>query len=404
MSVLREIPPTAGLPIYSKDLFSLRKQGSLEDDLSGYLGLAFIKVTYSGTAALYLILESLKNLSPKTTLIIPSYVCPLVPLAIKRAGLKVEVCDIEKDSFNFNLAELDYLCSHNSDILAVIAVHLGGIPVDFEPVERITKKHGIFIIEDCAQSLGALYKGRKTGSLGDFSFFSFCRGKGLTIYEGGAVATSKEEYARVLDKNIKLLAKDDFFSEGLKILELLGYWVFYRPGLFWFAYRLPQIFWRLRGNKLKALAEDFSVDFPIHKVSKFRKTIGHAGFYHLAPEIARQREKALFLIEALKCVRGIKVISEYPDTMATYPYLTLIFEEPALRNKALKLSENTGLGVSCIYAYAVVDYDYLKGAIPAKPCPAGRYLAERAITLSTSTFLKKEDLDSVLGIIKKLNA
>jgi dTDP-4-amino-4,6-dideoxygalactose transaminase len=184
MNLFREIPPTAGLPLSAKDIlpiFYINKHGLLEDDFSKYLGAAYAKITYSGTAAFYIILEALKNLSPKKTVIIPSFICPLVPLAIRRAGFKTLVCDIEKDSFNFRIDKLEEICLNNKDILSIVAVHLAGIPIDFAPIKKMARENKIFIIEDCAQSLGAMHQGKKTGSLGDFSFFSLCRGKGLTI-------------------------------------------------------------------------------------------------------------------------------------------------------------------------------------------------------------------------------
>jgi dTDP-4-amino-4,6-dideoxygalactose transaminase len=400
MGIFKEIPPTAGFPLYLSDFRSLFKRGTLEEDLKHYLKLDYVSLTYSGTAALYLILESLKELSGKTRVVIPSYVCPLLPLAIKRAGLKVEVCDIGPDNFDFDLGELENLCSQNNDILAVIAVHLGGIPVDFEPMEKIVKKQGIFIIEDCAQSLGATYHEKKTGTLGDFSFFSLCRGKGLTIYEGGVAATTQKEYAQILEKKINLLAKDDFLSEILKIWELLGYWVFYRPQLFWFVFQIPQIFWNLGGNKLKALGEYFTPEFPIHKVSRMRKSIGHAQFYRLEEELEKQRRKASFYLEAFKGIRGLKAIQEHPDTRATYPYLTLIFDTRQMRNKAWQILKDSGLGVSQIYAYAIGDYDYLKPIVPQKNYPGGRYLAEHTITVSTNAFLTQKDLVAIIQAIK----
>lgn len=402
MGIFREIPPTAGFPLYLRDFLSVLKQGSLEEDLKGYLGLDYVKVTYSGTAAFYLILEALKSLSSETTVILPSYICPLIPLATKRAGLNVEVCDIERDSFNYNLRDLERLCSNKNDILAVVAVHLSGIPVDFNRLETVVKSRGIFIIEDCAQSLGAEYRGKKSGTMGDFSFFSFCRGKGLTLYEGGALAANKKEHAEIIDKKINLLVKNAFFSEGLKMLELFGYWIFYRPFLFWFVFNLPHIFWALLGNKMRAAAEYFTVGFPIHKISRFRTSIGHATFERLEQEIAKQREKAHFYLDSLKEVKGIRVIEEPRDAKATYPYLTLIFDEPRIRNKAWSLFKNSGLGVSQLYAYAITDYDYLKQIIPQGNFPNAHYLAEREITLSTSTFLRKKDIDSVINTIKKL--
>lgn len=406
MNIFKEVPPTAGFPLYAKDFLSIlsrkNRQGSLEEDFKDYLNAPFARVSCSGTVAFYLILESLKGISCKKTVIIPSFVCPLLPQAIKRAGFKVEVCDINKDNFNFESQQLQELCFQSTDVLAIVAVHLGGIPLDFEGIRQIADKNKIFIIEDCAQALGAMYKAKPVGMLGDFSFFSLCRGKGLTVYEGGVLVTKKAEYSKSIDNAIERLVKDDYICEGVKILELFGYGLFYRPQLFWFVFRLPQIFWYWQGKPLKALTEYFTVDFPIHKVSRIRKLIGHVNFWRLDKEIDKQRQKVSDYTEGLKDVQGIKLITESPGNRATYPYLTLIFNDPLKRQRALSAFKNSGLGVFQIYASAITDYDYMKDIVGNKVCPNARYLAEREITLTTSTFLTKKDLNSVVGIIKNL--
>jgi len=403
MPIFREIPPTAGFPFYASDLASLLKaKPSLEQDFKDYLGVPYLQVTYSGTAALYIILEGLKKISARKTVIIPSFVCPLVPLAIKRAGLEVKVCDINKTDFDFAAGQLQQLCSLDNDILAVIAVHLAGIAQDFAAIKEACARNAVFIIEDCAQSLGARYQGKKVGTLGDFGFFSLCRGKGATIYEGGAIAAKEEKFFNPIDDTIKRLVRRNLLSEGLKILELFGYWIFYRPLFFWYVWRLPQIFWEARGEKLKAQLEYFTGSFPLNSVSAFRKSLGSIHFLRLKKEIASQREKAFYYIENLKNTPGIRLITEPAGTEATYPYLTLLFEEPAKCKKARKVFRGSGLGVSGIYAAAITDYDYLKDITGDSACPNARYLAEREITLSTSAFLTKKDLDCIISKIKQL--
>lgn len=404
MSLFREIPPTAGLPLLLKELlpiFSPKKPGQLENSLVEYLNIPYAQVTYSGTAAFYIILETLKKISPKKTVIIPSFVCPLVPLAISRAGLKVLVCDLKKNSFNFQTENLKEICSKNNDILGIVAVHLGGIPIDFESVKKITQEHKILIIEDCAQSLGAKYQGKPTGSLGDFAFFSFCRGKGLTIYEGGFI-TSKPEFTALIKETTKQIARDDFLSEGLKILELFGYWIFYRPFLFWFVFRLPQIFWEIQGKTEKAFIEYFSSDFPLHKISKIRKNIGQRQFCRLTQEITKQREKTAYYLNRLNNLAGVKIIAESYGDYSNYPYLTLVFDQPAKRNQALDIFKNSGLGISRIYLSAITDYSYLKNIFAPHDCLNARDLAQKHITLSTSTFLKNKDLDLVIQKLRQL--
>ncbi len=421
MSIFREIPPTAGLPVYADDirfLFKTRnccpskadnktlgfinQPDSLENDFKRYLNVDYAKVTYSGTAALYLILESLKELSGRKTVILPAFLCPLVPLAVKRAGLNIEICDINKNDFNFNLSELEEICSKNNDILAIVPAHLGGIPLDFDSISRISKTHGIFIIEDCAQSLGAEYREIKLGALGDFSFFSLCRGKGLTIYEGGVITAKNKESAVIIARKEEQLIKRGFISETLKMLELFGYWLFYRPCLFWFVFRLPQIFWNLRGDRFRANIEYFEDAFPMHKVSEFRKSLGHMSFYRIDEQIDKQRQKADYYIQGIQDIPGIRIIKEPKEARASYPYLTLIFDDPDKRLRALRIFESSGLGISQIYTAALTGYEYLRRIIPDKNCPRADYLALRQMTLSTSTFLKNKELDLIVSILKKL--
>ncbi len=276
MTIFKEIQPTSGWPFRINDLFSKCATGSLEEDFKNYFGVANLYITYSGTAALYLILESLKKISPKKTIIIPSYVCPLVALAAQKSGLRIKVCDISKDSFDFDYDGLKAICSLDSDILAIVAVHLGGIALEFDKINEIAETYKIFTIEDCAHALGAKYEEKKCGTLGDFSFFSLCRGKGLTIYEGGVLVVNRKEHAEIIKNTVKQIVHKNYFSEIIKIIELFGYWIFYRPQLFWFVFKLPQIFWNLGKNQVKAFGEEYDTDFDTHSVSGFRISAMHS--------------------------------------------------------------------------------------------------------------------------------
>ena len=405
MSILREIPPTAGFTVGIKELFAAfssgRGEASLEKDFSAYLNSNYTKVTASGTAALYIILNALKNVRPQKKVIIPAYTCPLVALAVKRAGFIPTACDISAKDLDFDYEQLEKMCAENSDIAAIVATHIGGIPADMDRIKAIASGKGIVIIEDCAQSLSALYKGRPVGSLGDISFFSLCRGKGLTIYEGGLIAANNKAYEKYLDSAEKELVKADIMEEGLKILELFGYSIFYRPALFWLVFKLPQIFWMLKKNELKAFTEYYTEDFPVYKVSGVRKNIGHAAFHRLDEEIESQRSKARLYLDGLSSVKGIRVIGGAEYTNSSYPFVIAVFEDPKKRREIFPRLNSLGLGVSLLYLHEITGYGYLKSVVPAKDCPNAKYIAENGITLSTSAFLREEDILHVIDSIKK---
>ncbi|MFA4888621.1 MAG: DegT/DnrJ/EryC1/StrS family aminotransferase [Candidatus Omnitrophota bacterium] len=408
MSIFREIPPTAGWPIPAKTLRLPAVKfnpGLLANAFKNYSGIAFAQAVYSGTAAFYFLLEALKQVSQKKTVVIPAFICPLIPLAIKRASLKVKTCDIQPDNFNFAAGQLRQICSEDNDILAILAAHIAGIPLDFASIEQTANDYGgIYIIEDCAQSLGAEYQGKAAGSLGDFSFFSLCRGKSLTIYEGGIAATKQESYAPLIQETISRLETGNFISETIKMLELYGYWIFYRPQLFWFIFSLPQIFWSALGNPLKAQIEYFSEDFPLHRVSAWRQYIGYCNFTCLKRELNSQRAIADEYIRGLKDLAGVKIIIEPSGTLSNYPYLTLLFDDPRKKITAQKIFRNTGLGVSQIYALAITDYDYLSSTTGTQAAPNARSFAQRHLTLTTSSFIKQSEIQKIVSIIRELCA
>jgi dTDP-4-amino-4,6-dideoxygalactose transaminase len=147
------------------------------------------------------------------------------------------------------------------------------------------------------------------------------------------------------------------------------------------------------------LREDFESNFPVHAVSAFRKAAGHVAFPRITGAIYSQREKAAFYIKGLASVSGITVVQQAAGDSATYPYLTVVFNQPEHKIKALKAFAGTGLGVSQVYARALADYGYLQNIVPNRNSENARWLAARSITLSTSTFLKKSDLEKCIKIV-----
>ena len=150
------------------------------------------------------------------------------------------------------------------------------------------------------------------------------------------------------------------------------------------------------------MGEYFTADFPTHRVCAFREHIGHLNFPRLSAEVNKQREKAGVYLERLKDIPGIKAIVETGQAKASYPYLTLIFEDARKRKSALEVFKNSGLGISQVYLRAIKDYEYLKEIIPPAEYGHARGLAEKTVTLSTSSFLKDRDLENITEKLKKL--
>ncbi|MBA3590000.1 DegT/DnrJ/EryC1/StrS aminotransferase family protein [Methylibium sp.] len=117
--------------------------------------------------------------------------------AIDYTGAKPVFVDIDPVSFTMDAKALEAAITDKTK--AIIPVHLYGQPADMDPILEVAKRHGLLVIEDACQAHGAEYKGRRAGSMGDMSCFSFYPGKNLGAYgEGGMVVTDNPDYARTI--------------------------------------------------------------------------------------------------------------------------------------------------------------------------------------------------------------
>jgi len=120
--------------------------------------------------------------------------------AITHVGGKIVFVDINPKTYTIDVSKIEEKISHKTK--AIIPVHLYGQPADMDPILKIAKKYDLKIIEDAAQAHGAEYKGKKVGSIGDVTCFSFYPGKNLGAYgDAGMITTNSEEIA----KKVKLL-------------------------------------------------------------------------------------------------------------------------------------------------------------------------------------------------------
>ena len=107
---------------------------------------------------------------------------------------KVVFADVEEDTYTLKAENLEKYITPKTK--AIIAVHLYGHPCDMDKLLNISNKYKLKIIEDCAQAHGAIYKGKKVGSIGDVATFSFYPGKNLgALGDGGAICTNNDKLA-----------------------------------------------------------------------------------------------------------------------------------------------------------------------------------------------------------------
>ena len=146
--------------------------------------------TTNGTSALHLALHTL-GLKPGDEVIVPSFTMIAGANTVTYTGAKPVFVDVEKETWTLDPSKIEEKITRSTK--AIMAVHLYGHPAEMDWINDIADDYGLWVIEDAAESHGALFKGRKTGSLGNIATFSFFANKIITTGEGGMIVTNNEE-------------------------------------------------------------------------------------------------------------------------------------------------------------------------------------------------------------------
>lgn len=145
----------------------------------------------NGTAALEISIKAL-NLKKGDQVIIPAFTIFSSVLCLLKQGIKPVLVDSDLKNWNMNIDET--IKKINKKTKAIIITHIYGFPVNMQKIIKIAKKKKILIIEDAAEMIGQTYKGRKCGSFGEISTFSFYANKHITTGEGGMILTNDKNY------------------------------------------------------------------------------------------------------------------------------------------------------------------------------------------------------------------
>jgi dTDP-4-amino-4,6-dideoxygalactose transaminase len=186
----------------------------LEKEFAQYCGVKHGIGVSDGTTALIVILRAM-GIGPGDEVITPSHTFIATTEAIVLTGAKPVFVDINPDTYLMDVAQVEAKITNHTK--AILPVHLYGQTVDMDPLIEIARKNGLRVIEDSAQAHGAMYKGRRAGSLGDASGFSFYYSKNLGAYgEGGFITTNDNDLA----KKIRMIR--DHGSEKRYYHDLIG--------------------------------------------------------------------------------------------------------------------------------------------------------------------------------------
>lgn len=390
MRVGRTVPPVAA-PLDAIDLWCgasglltpARTLHRFEDEIRRTFNVRHVFPLSSGTAALTVALKALASMSDRREVILPAYTCFTVPAAVVQAGLRPVLCDIGRDTFDFDRAQLARLV--NPRTLAVIAHHLFGIPSDIACVRRICAAAGAFVVEDAAQAMGVETNGRMLGTIGDIGIFSLGRGKPVTCGEGGIVVTHDAWIARAVERQYRSVPAASIRDAMVGFVKTAVMYVFIRPWLYWIPAGLP--FLRLG-----------ETTYPTRVVVR-RLSGMHAG---LMRRMRARMEHARRVRSRTAADLRRRLSRSSRDDGDGHPYLRLpvYAETPDRKTRLFAVSQHRGLGLAPGYPNAVNEIPELRSQFCGQRFPRATRVSEHLLTLPTHHWLVETDTQAIVSHVR----
>ncbi|MHA1681990.1 MAG: DegT/DnrJ/EryC1/StrS family aminotransferase [Promethearchaeota archaeon] len=290
--------------------------------------------------------------------------------------------DVDRDTYNITAGTIEQKITENTG--AIIVVHLAGNPADMIPIMEIARKHDIPVIEDCAQSYGALYKGKKIGTIGDLGCYSLNAYKHISCGDGGFVITNnKELYERA----------SNFMDKSYDRLNT--------------------------GRRLTVLA-------PCYRITELQSAVALAQFDKLDYITSKRHELGNLFNDGIKGLKGINIHGVQPGNYCTY-WFTMITVDPetlchrnefSMALKSEKIPAGAGYIAKPLYMENVfTTKDFFPGGTwPAEIisntapeykeglCPVAEEVLATAIRINISELESKETVKKWVEGVKKVHS
>ena len=322
-----------------------------EREMAACLGVGGGVGVNSGTDAITIALASLGVKAGDEVITVPNTAVPTVS-AIGTLGAKPVFVDVRDDDFLMDVEQVE--AAITSRTAAIVPVHLYGQCVDLDPLMAVARRHGLKVLEDCAQSQGALYKNHQSGSIGHASAFSFYPTKVLGAYGDGGMVMSDDEAVIRLARSLRFYGMEtQYYSE--------------RHG---YNSRLDEVQAAILSLKLPRI-ENW---------------------------IERRRSIAARYSVALA---GSGLVLPRENAHSRHTYYVYVVEHPSDRDGVLERLAKRDINCNVSYRWPIhlmrgtADLGYRQGAFPVT-----ERKAERIFSLPMYPHLKDEEVDTVIEVLK----
>ncbi|HEV2299799.1 MAG TPA: DegT/DnrJ/EryC1/StrS family aminotransferase [Candidatus Acidoferrales bacterium] len=328
-----------------------------EREFADYCNCSHGVATSNGTTALHLAVASL-GIGPGDEVLVSTLTNMATFFAVLYQGATPVPIDVEEDTWNLNPALLERFLTPRTK--AILVVHLYGHPADMDPILEFAHHHHLHVIEDAAEAHGALYKGRKAGSLGDVGCFSFYANKIITTGEGGMITTD-----------------DSAIAERACSLRSLAY-----------------------GAERKFMHADLGFNY---RMTNLQAALGCAQLEKIEDVIENKRRVARLYTEQLSDVKEIRLPVEKPYARNVYWMYHIVLRgfERKDRDLIMQLLSERGIETRPAFIpYNLQEIFIRDGLTRPELCPVANQIAESGLYLPSSASLTAEDVGCVCRHLK----
>ncbi len=343
------------------------KAKEFENSFAAFTSSQYAVSLSSCTAGLHLVYFNM-GLKPGDEVIVPAQTHNATAHAVEYCGAKPVFVDAELLTGNIDIEQIEDAITDRTRAISI--VHFLGMPVDMEKINKVAKKHDLFVLEDCALAIGSYFKGIHAGLHGDAGCFSFYPVKHMTTAEGGMLITRHEDLAGKIGLK-KAFGVNRTHGErkipGVYDVDMLG-----------FNYRMNEIQAGIGIEQLKRID----------------------GFLKKREENYRVLEKGLQEIEEIDLLQ-----STNEDFQSSYYCLSAILKESILekRFEIVSILKENGVGTSVYYPKPVPHLTYYKEKYGYKDesFPNAALISYSSIALPVGPHLDIDDMEYIVKIMKK---
>ncbi len=393
--------PTAGTPYVLSDILrakigliqSCRVISQFEDVLKDYLRVDNLCLVNSGTTAndvIYKVLKRIRKREDQTEVILPAYTAPSLLLPIEAEGLTPVLVDIDSSTFNLDITKVAE--KFNPKTLAVMPVHMFGLPCEVDSLLDLTQDTEIFILEDGASALGTTVNGQHIGTRAPFGFYSLNRGKNISTLAGGIIVWGNNDYSELFQQYIDELTTLSPLTQFIMFLKFSGLSLAVRP----FTYTLMSpIVSKFKYTTLHTHFDSF-------QYTKMQAALGINLWKRIEYLDQKRVDNGLRLIEVFKGGDGFRIPVIPDGSKVAFNQFPVIVDD--LKNRALIIErlKQSGIETTTLYDHPLHHIFPELNEAGEDPYPNSTYLAEHLLLIPPHVQINHRIIKEIQKVIDSI--